>query len=159
MRKQTLWTGVLVLCLSASALLVCRAEEPTNRVRENERKAIGAMRTLNTALVTYAHLYKKDRGFTCKLAELGPPPVGEKDSAQAANLIAASLAMGEWDGFKFELKCPSKSTPQKTYQTTAVPLHVGKTGQRAFCSDESAIIKASEDGKGATCLAKGAPLQ
>ncbi|HKU27518.1 MAG TPA: hypothetical protein VJQ54_18745 [Candidatus Sulfotelmatobacter sp.] len=58
-------------------------------------------------------------------------------------------------GFKFSLRCDDKSLPQGSYLVEAVPV-LGK--DRAVCSDETAVVKVSEDGDAKSCRTDGAPL-
>jgi hypothetical protein len=46
-----------------------------------------------------------------------------------------------------------------TYTSEGSPVAVGQTGQRAFCSDQSGVIKYDATGVGATCTASGNALQ
>jgi len=54
--------------------------------------AVGSLRTINTAEITYFSTY--ERGYTTSLAELGLPPEGTQPSASAAGLIDSVLATG-----------------------------------------------------------------
>ena len=54
--------------------------------------AVGMLRTINTAEITYALTY--ERGYTSSLAELVPPPRGMQPSASAAGMIDSALASG-----------------------------------------------------------------
>jgi len=119
-----------------------------------EPMAVGSIRTINTAEITYAASYP-DRGFTCNLAELGG--AGGEPTPEHAMLIDDTLASGEKGGYKFSISgCDAH--PAARYQVTAVPSD-SDSGLRAFCSDESAVVKYDADGKAATCLTAGVPLQ
>jgi hypothetical protein len=119
-----------------------------------ENSAIAAVRTLNTAEITYAATYS-DRGYTCNLAELGG--LGKQPAADHAMLIDTILASGQRDGYKFSISgCDSR--PSGKYQATAAP-DDPNSGLRAFCSDEAAVVKYAADGTAATCLASGTPVQ
>lgn len=127
------------------------------RPERDEEDAIGAVRIIDTAEVTYSTTYEK--GFTCSLADLGP---GSGQSSQAnerqAQLLDAALASGKKSGYIFVLSgCPGGHST--TFRVTAVPEVVGKTGRRAFCSDESGDIRFSDDGKAETCWVNNKPLR
>ena len=51
------------------------------------------------------------------------------------------------------------TTINVTYQSQGQPVAVGQTGQRAFCSDQSGVIKYDATGVGATCTSTGSALQ
>lgn len=126
-----------------------------SRIAANEASAVGSIRVINTAQVTYATTYPAI-GFTCSLAELDgsdQPP-----SEKSAGLIDSVLAGGEKSGYRFTLSNCSGS-PVDAYQVTAEPIAPGQSGQRAFCSDQSGVISLTSEGTGETCLSSGTPLQ
>ena len=118
----------------------------------NEASAVGSVRTINTAEVTYASTYP-EIGF-CSLASLG----GEGGKPTSAGIIDNVLASGEKSGYRFAVTV-GKEVPAKTYVVTAEPVEFPRTGQRAFCSDQTGVIRYSTNGKAATCLASGVALQ
>ena len=121
-----------------------------------ESSAIGSLRTLNTAEISYAASFPQ-RGYTCKLAQLASADPGSQPSPDHAMLIDDSLANGEKSGYVFSLSgCDVR--PASKYRATAVPANP-ESSMRAFCSDESAIIRYAADGKAATCMSDGVPLQ
>ena len=109
--------------------------------------AIARMRVLNTAEAQFAkeHLAL---GYTCELSEL--PETGEISRLLAKNNID--------NGYAFEITGCHGSDSQKPnfgYYTTAQPLH---SGQPAFCSDQSGVVKADYSGSVEKCLSNGVPL-
>ena len=74
-----------------------------------------------------------------------------------AMMIDPRLASGKKNGYVFTLIGCDK-TPAPTYSITAEP-STPAAGTRAFCSDESAVIRFSTDGKGSSCLNAGTPLR
>jgi hypothetical protein len=122
--------------------------------QETENMATAGVRTINTAEVTYAATYP-ERGFTCNLSELGG--WGEAPAPEHAMLIDSQLSSGDRNGYKFSIGgCDAR--PAARYQVTAAPVDPD-SGLRAFCADESAIVKYAADGNAATCLSGGTPLQ
>jgi len=117
----------------------------------NEASGVGSMRTINTAEVTYASTYP-EVGFT-ELQNLG----GSGGSSSAAGLIDSILASGLKSGYTFHLTL-GRGTPAKTYILTSEPTSP-QAGVRAFCSDQTGVIRYSEDRKADTCLKSGTPLQ
>jgi len=125
-------------------------------IAANEASAVGGIRTLNTAEVTYAAVYP-DRGFTCNLSDLGGMGSGQGRDAQHAMLIDPRLATGRKNGYVFSLS-GCDGNPVSKYNVAAVPADP-TAGTRAFCSNESAVIRSSPDGNAASCLNSGKPLQ
>jgi type IV pilus assembly protein PilA len=124
------------------------------QVEEFEATAVGHVRTLNTAQVSYAATYP-DLGFACSIAYLGGTGVEEPTSG-SAGLIDSGLSSGSLDGYTFSIESCSGS-PVDHFSVTAVPDNP-QSGLRTFCSDESAVIRFSEDGDADNCLSAGEPL-
>lgn len=63
----------------------------------------------------------------------------------------ADFADGIYNGYRFTLSgCDRK--PVRMFRVTAEP--IGGRG-KAYCSDNTSSLRASEDGRGATCLISG----
>jgi hypothetical protein len=125
-------------------------------IAANESAAVGGLHTLNTAEITYAASFPA-HGFTCALSDLGGMGGGSGVTEHQAMLIDPRLAGGKKNGYLFALS-GCDGTPASRYSVTAVPADP-TSGTRAFCSDESAVIRSSADGKVDSCLAMGKPLQ
>ncbi len=110
-----------------------------SRIAANEASAVGSVRTLNTAQVTYEVTYPK-RGYAPSLVSLGPNP---KDSSapspEYADVINESLASGTKSGYHFSLTTTCKKTCQE-YVVLATPIS-SSTGTRSFCSTSDGIIR------------------
>ncbi|PYX41330.1 MAG: hypothetical protein DMG81_03985 [Acidobacteria bacterium] len=119
-----------------------------------ETAALGRLRTLSTAEVSYTASFP-EVGFTCSLADLGGSGQDEP-TPNAAMLIDAGLASGKLDGYVFSLE-DCTGSPVDHFQILAIPENTG-TEMRAFCSDESANIRYSENGDAGACLSAGEPL-
>jgi type IV pilus assembly protein PilA len=122
----------------------------------NEASAASALRTLNIAEVSYAAAFPA-QGFTCTLADLGGMGGGGGPNEHQAMLIDPRLSSGRKNGYVFKLS-GCDGSPATRYSVTAVPADPA-SGTRAFCSDESAVIRVSPDGKAESCLSVGKPLQ
>jgi len=116
---------------------------------------MAAMRTILTAEVTYATTYPMV-GFTCTLSDLDGFGGGERNEHQAM-LINSGLASGKRYGFVFTLSGCGQA-PATTFHLSAAP-NANTTGRKAFCADQSNVIRSSDDGNPATCFASGAPVQ
>lgn len=118
------------------------------RMAANESSAVAAVRTINTAEIVYSEEHPGS-GYTCALSDLG-------------QLISGGLASGRKNGYAFELMgCMpgDEGGANKKYQVVAYPVSVNQTGARAFCSDESGVIRVDGGGSAENCLQNGAPLQ
>ena len=109
--------------------------------------AIVRVRAISEAETQFARAHPQS-GYTCTLSEL---PRNEG--------IARVEAQAHIDnGYAFEIVGCEKTEvgkPNSTYYITARPL---QSGQPAFCSDSSGVLKSDESGSVERCIAKGVPL-
>jgi type IV pilus assembly protein PilA len=127
------------------------------RMAANEAAAVGTIRIINTAEISYRSSYP-DIGYACALTTLGGEPASP--SAEHAGLIDNALTSGTKHGYRFVLQnCVNSGQGSNTYQIVASPVIANQTGVRAFCSDEHAIIKVDPNGSGDDCLVNGEPLR
>ena len=120
------------------------------RIAANESSAVASIRTISTAEVAYAGSNPKFE-YACSLSDLAQ-----------AQLIDETLASGMKTGYQFEImgcEADTDGAPNKRYKVVAYPVKVNQTGIRAFCSDESAVIKVDSGGSAQNCLANGVVLQ
>jgi len=95
-------------------------------------------------------------GYTCTLSSLDGFGGGEPNEHQAM-LINSGLASGKRYGFVFMLSgCTGGAV--RAFQLTAAP-NGNYLGRKAFCADQSGVIRSSDDGNPATCLDSGTPVQ
>jgi len=119
------------------------------RIAANESSAVASVRTINAAQVTYSTMHPES-GYTCSLSYL------ENDK-----LISHLLAAGQKSGYAFQLSGCAVAVehgPNVKYQVVACPVTRNQTGVRAFCSDESAVVKVGSDGSAQACLESGSLL-
>jgi type IV pilus assembly protein PilA len=118
-----------------------------SRVAANEASAVGSLRSVNVAQVTYQTTYPK-RGFAPDLASLGTPPGGGSTTTpERANLLAEPLAESSctgdaWcikSGYQFRIKASCKLHMCTEYVAVATPVSA-ETGNRSFCSTSDAVI-------------------
>jgi len=129
----------------------------------NESSAVGSIRTINTAFVTYASSFP-DTGYAATLGALGgttaacaPPALA---TVAAACLIDNLLSVVQQkSGYQFAAAgaATAGSTTNNTYTVTALPLSVGATGNRGFFSDQSGVIRYTLTGVAPTIASS--PLQ
>lgn len=115
---------------------------------------VAAMRTIVAAEASYAKNYPAV-GFTCTLSNLDGFGGGQTNERQAM-LINSGLASGKRYGFVFTLS-GCTGTPATAFHLTAAAPNF--SGRKIFCTDQSDVIRSSDDGNLATCLASGTPVQ
>jgi type IV pilus assembly protein PilA len=109
--------------------------------QSHELSAVQSIRTIVQGQLQYNSMYPAN-GFSCSLAQLGGDPKSGAPSAQSAQLISPDLASGNKSGYTFAITNCNKVTVNNqdmytSYEVTAVPNSVGKSGDRGFCSDEN----------------------
>ncbi|MGA8150432.1 MAG: DUF4190 domain-containing protein [Terriglobales bacterium] len=128
------------------------------KIAANEASAVSVIRTVNVAELTYRQSFPSV-GYTCALSSLGG---GEQSpaSAEHAHMIDSVIASGHKNGYRVEIqnRAASDGVTEK-YQVVAYPEAYSQTGVRAFCSDESAVIRFDPKGSADDCLAFGAALR
>jgi len=118
------------------------------KIAANESSAVGSVRNLITAEVNYQATHQ-NLGFTCNLSDL-------------SGLIDSGLAAGQRTGYAFALQGCSSETqggPVTKFQITAIPVTSNTTGQRAFCADQSGVIRIDRTGSAENCLDHGSQLK
>lgn len=139
---------------SANMTLAARSETPI-QTAGSDAMVLAAMRSILTAEVTYAATYP-NVGYTCTLSNLDGFGADQPNEHQAM-LINSGLASGRRFGFVFALS-GCASAPATGFRLTAVP-NANSSGRKAFCSDQSGVIRSSADGNGENCMASGVPVQ
>jgi len=119
-----------------------------SRIAANEASAVGSLRTVITAQVTYESVYPQ-RGYAPDLASLGTVPHGPVAGSQEhAGFIDETLANesctgGAWctkSGYRFTVRSICKQHLCEEYVVVATPVD-SNTGTRNFCSTSDAIVR------------------
>ena len=143
MKKQKGFSLIELLIVVAIILIIAAIAIPNllrSRMAANEASAVGSLRTINTAEVTFSTTYPSI-GFA-SLGALGGVAATCATTATSTDacLIDDTLATGTKSGYTFKATT-SGTAPFVQYSATGIPVVVGQSGQRAFFSDQSGVIR------------------
>jgi len=141
----TLMELLIVMAIIAILMLIAIPTVGSLKKKANDLSAIQSIHTIMNAENMYESNYPTN-GFACSLTQLGGDPKSGAPSATTAQLIQPDLASGVKSGYIFTVSNCTKINTGGTdritgYTVMAIPQTVGSTGDRAFCSDQSGIIK------------------
>jgi len=137
----------LLIVMSVMLVLMTLGIPQLLKIRKNtnETSAIQSLRTIQNAEFSYNSSYPAN-GFSCALPALGGDPKSGAPSAQSAQLVPTDIAAGQKAGYTFAIINCNKTSinnvdQYNSFEVTAVPQAVGRTGDRGFCADENNVIR------------------
>jgi type IV pilus assembly protein PilA len=151
----TLMELLIVISIMLILMLIAIPNMLNLKATANETSAKQSLRAIQIAENQYATNFPAN-GYACSLAALGGNASAGAPTPQSAQLLQSDLTSGNKAGYSFNIvncqKAPGSSQQDNfvSYEVTAVPQSVGKTGHSGFCLDMSGEIKADPSG-GTNC--------
>jgi len=150
----TLMELLIVISIMLILMLIAIPNMLNLKSEANETSAMSSLRAIHEAEIQYQTEYPQN-GFACSLAALGGLASSGPPNPQSAQLLQPDLASGQKSGYTFNITNCTKTTVNNqdmytSFEATAVPQAVGKTGHNGYCLDMSGEIKKDPTG-GTNC--------
>jgi type IV pilus assembly protein PilA len=177
MKKNQKGFSLIELLIVVAIILIIAAIAIPNLLRSrmaaNQASAVGSIRTINTASISYNSTY--GNGFPPSMGAIGNNGT-TTITCTNAELIDSVLSSKTKSGYTFILSpgatqvnssassCAAGYGYSDGYMVTAVPVTVGTTGQTSYCTDASGVIRFNPSGTvnggpSPNCATTDSPLQ
>jgi hypothetical protein len=137
--------GSLILVFIVAAIWI--PHNMVSRVAHDEVSAVNGLRGLTSLETRYATAHPL-KGFTCDFALLKTEVASNRDPTHDGFLFS-----DPFEGYRFSLT-GCEADPEGVvvrYKVTAVPVLPGKTGVRAFCTDQTGELRFGVNESPETC--------
>lgn len=154
-KKQKGFSLIELLIVVAIILIIAAIAIPNllrARMAANESSAVGSVRTIVTAEVSYSSTW--GQGFAVSITNLGGAS-GCAASAATSCFLDPLLSTAPFQKSGYTVSAAglggagTVASPDTGFVAAAVPITLGTTGQRTFCSEESGVIRFDAAGGGA----------
>jgi type IV pilus assembly protein PilA len=150
----TLMELLIVMSIMIILMLIAIPNFISMKAQADETSAIQSLRAIYQAQIQYQTDFPAN-GFACTLTALGGNASAGPPSPQAAQVLQGDLSTGQKSGYTFNIVNCTKVTVNNqdmytSYEATAVPQSIGKSGHRGFCIDQAGEIKSDAAG-GTNC--------
>jgi type IV pilus assembly protein PilA len=141
----TLMELLIVMAIITCIILIAIPTTRSIFKHAHELSAKKSLQTIQQAEMMYADTYPT-YGYACKLSDLGGDPTSGLPTPTSAQILKTDLSGGLKDGYKFEITNCTKTTVNgidraNSYEVTAVPDALGKSGDRGYCLDQYGDMK------------------
>ncbi len=116
------------------------------KIRANEAAAVQNLRTVSSAQVTYMS-YFPTQGFADDISKLGgmPGPITPASSQILDWVLGCPSQPCPRSGYNFSIESVVGAPPSE-YKAVGVPMDIGRTGNKGYCSTQSNLIMVDPNG-------------